>query len=545
MMNRGILNPIQHIYEPPVVADCFEADIETIETTPWMFALIPPVFWIWAITLDDTGTFELPEINMNLYIDDQLVWQLYAPQVELDPDAPDADEKIQERTEIIVPYLSYLSFEEYWVHRVKLEPIENKAGWARAIWYMLFVLMGWFPYEIVLTLLQQPSNRGYYKSENNIWPGFKFWQFALMTIRNEVVVEPIPDDQFPSANMAYVWQFIDTHVPRVTITAQNWQNPPVWWRMAGFLWDITQLVILWNQMDANVSWEQNRWDMLRGLVWDYWLKIYVNKNLVNNYKALNETIAPYVYSDENIPDPPVYMEPWAYYNAELWLITIYNNWEAITFADKNLWATRVWNWWSVSDDNIWYFYQRWNNNGFTYRTEYWNHVLDAPTSPDQVDTTWYWPQNNYSRNVFVVWHEDWSSVNNMNLWWDWAQGPCPNWFHILSISDIDLYNHLEFWTSLEGLNPRNVLKMPAIEHIFWRDWTFRWNNRYSWYWTATPTAESISTTQAWVYNNDKRNSWTSGDWYMATDRIERGNACQIRPVKNTPVIPDDTWTKIY
>ena len=357
MINRWIFDATQYRREEPITTDCFEADIETI-SSDWAYLLLPPLFWITVAS--STGVF-VPEINVNLYVDWQLAWQIYAPEATIQ-----SQEEAQDRLTAISEQISseYIVFQEYWVHRVKIKPVEEKAWRARWLWYSLVVFIGTGSQTYPLTLLKQPSNTAYYESENNIWTYFKMLQFAGMILRNELVVEPIPYDKFPTASLAYQEQFTMASAPRVTITAQDGQNSPEGWRY-GFLAssNVSQLRILWDIMDANITGENNRWDGLESLVWERWLHIYVNKNLVDDYKALNETIAPYVFSDEVIPDPPVYVEPGVYHNAELWLITMSDNWyEWITIADKNLWATEVYNYGDVlTEANCWKFYQRWNN----------------------------------------------------------------------------------------------------------------------------------------------------------------------------------------
>lgn len=82
----------------------------------------------------------------------------------------------------------------------------------------------------------------------------------------------------------------------------------------------------------------------------------------------------------------------------------------ITIADKNLWATVVYNDWdTLSQANCWNYYQRWNNHWFPY-------TWSVTTSSTQVDTTGYWPGNYYDDDTFIIWYTDWSNPQNNNLW---------------------------------------------------------------------------------------------------------------------------------
>lgn len=106
---------------------------------------------------------------------------------------------------------------------------------------------------------------------------------------------------------------------------------------------------------------------------------------------------------------------WIFHNATDWLISISSDWQNwITIQDKNLWAITVYNDWdTLSQANCWYYYQRWNNNGFAW-------TWSVTTSSTKVDASWYWPWNRYSSSTFITTSAspfDWSSVSNDNLWW--------------------------------------------------------------------------------------------------------------------------------
>ena len=108
---------------------------------------------------------------------------------------------------------------------------------------------------------------------------------------------------------------------------------------------------------------------------------------------------------------------WAgiFHNPSLWLISIYDWTYLRTISDKNLGASIVYhNWDTLSEQNMWYFYQRGNNYGFA-------STWTITTSSTLVDTTWYWPWNYYSDDNFITigsQQYDWSSVQNDNLrWW--------------------------------------------------------------------------------------------------------------------------------
>lgn len=107
-----------------------------------------------------------------------------------------------------------------------------------------------------------------------------------------------------------------------------------------------------------------------------------------------------------------------YHNSSLWLISV-KNWSSwITIADKNVWATTVYNSWdTLSESNCWKFFQRWNNYWFPY-------TWSVTTSGTQVNAGTYWPNNYYSSSTFITRNSNpysWDSSNNANLWW-WVDG---------------------------------------------------------------------------------------------------------------------------
>lgn len=224
-----------------------------------------------------------------------------------------------------------------------------------------------------------------------------------------------------------------------------------------------------------------------------------------------------------------------FHNTTLWLISIssdWNNW--ITIADKNLGATQVYNDWDVlSESNCWYYYQWWNNYGFPF-------TWSVTTSSTQIDTTGYWPWNYYNSSIFIIENADWSSTRNSNLWgWEtWTtsamQWPCPEQFHIPLKSELEtLINIIKYELQIySGTAAKIYLKMPL-----------GWCRNF---WTSEPSSQNAY----WHY-------WTTTDYGVGAYIVQtepttfnitwqyKGIGYSIRPFKNTPVIPDDTRTKLF
>ena len=175
----------------------------------------------------------------------------------------------------------------------------------------------------------------------------------------------------------------------------------------------------------------------------------------------------------------------------------------IVIQDKNLWATMTWGWKNAPAASYWNFYQWWNNYGFPSDP---NATISKTST--KVDTSNYWPDNPYSSSTFVKWKasydnrdSDWSSVRNDNLWWwtwdneaNWwwlnsdnpitgRQWPCPEWYHIPSIWELDelavLWHNNKYGTNLQTWYVISELALQQVASTFAEDMlipfsSFRW-----------------------------------------------------------------------
>ena len=224
---------------------------------------------------------------------------------------------------------------------------------------------------------------------------------------------------------------------------------------------------------------------------------------------------------------------WVYWNQSLWLISASSNWtDWVTITDKNLWATVVYNQWdTMSESNCWKFYQRWNN--------YWFSFTWTPSrTSTKVNVSSYWPNNYYSSSTFVRVNWDWrwwtdaSSTTALNLRWDITntnearRWPCPEWFHIpshtegMTLMDIPRTLQRLTWDA-----KRAVYKIPKCwfrdnysSQVVdtWNDWAM---------WTTTQEATDFWWTMP--------SAWFWPAWWL-----------NIRPFRNTAIIPTDEWVKL-
>lgn len=220
---------------------------------------------------------------------------------------------------------------------------------------------------------------------------------------------------------------------------------------------------------------------------------------------------------------------WIYHNATLWLISLSSdgsNW--ITIADKNLWATEIYNG-SETINNVWGLFQ-WGNNYM-----WWANEVPS-TSTSQINASTYWPWNYYTNSTWrTAMPRDSSNNTNLRWWVTWTveatKWPCDVWFHIPTDTEwnrvISIFNSLEISTVS---NYKTYLKLPLLRWR-WPDtsvgtnvpkyWTCTRNGNY-WYFLNLADTISVAITSI--------SSWLT-----------------IRPFANTSVVPDynDTWTTLY
>ncbi len=159
----------------------------------------------------------------------------------------------------------------------------------------------------------------------------------------------------------------------------------------------------------------------------YWCELVLTTSFTHKWCGEGRT---YGYSLRAFKDTPVVPDSswttvydgsgvaawaWVFCNSTLWLISVSGDWTNwTTIADKNSWASVVYNIGnSVTDANGGCFYQWWNNYWFP-------HSWAVTTSATLVDASSYWPWNYYCCDVFITNSTspyDWSCVANANLWW--------------------------------------------------------------------------------------------------------------------------------
>jgi len=233
-----------------------------------------------------------------------------------------------------------------------------------------------------------------------------------------------------------------------------------------------------------------------------------------------------------------YVALWIYHNATLWLISLSSdgsNW--LTIADKNLWATQVYNSWdTLSEANCGKYFQWGNNYGFPF-------TWSVTTSGSQVNASNYWPWNYYSSSTFRLNSWRWDTTDNWNLWggvtWtnEAMQWPAPSGFHVPLPTEwkavYDIWTALGGWGS-DWTNFGIALKLPfaGLRNRSTSDVVNQGvRGRY---WSSTR------------YNADNAcASAVFSNLISPQEHSTRAYGFPVRPFKNEAVQPDDSRTKLY
>ena len=294
----------------------------------------------------------------------------------------------------------------------------------------------------------------------------------------------------------------------------------------------------------------------RPLVWDYWPTNYYTDStfitvssspynwMYSTNKDLWGWVSQWTHSEWwwDMEPKKIYIRveaqpittAWIYHNSDLWLISLSSDGTTwLTIADKNLWATNVWDYWNL--------YQ-WGNN-------YWfPNGWSVTTSSTLVDASTYWPGNYYSGSTYIttarnVW---WDSSHNANLWgattWtlEAMQWPCDAWYHIPTNTElqslINLWVNIWAWT-LSGWNPLTTLLLMTKAWLRQNDWSRL--NQWSWWYYRS--SNLYSQDNPYVLRFDA-SIIIPDDYYIQSFWMS------LRPFKNEPRPPyewEEWWTKLY
>lgn len=252
-----------------------------------------------------------------------------------------------------------------------------------------------------------------------VWQNWEEKQIypAVIPIINRATQWPCPD--WFHVPLWSDWATLRSTMSSLSSNNASWYinklHMPLAWLRSSAAWALTNQWVTWYYDCASASTSYNWWRRYLYINSSNWVLNY------DEYRATGMTIRP--FKNEFVePDSTWTAIQWTvwgngiFWHSWLWLISIIYSSNKITIADKNLWATTVYNNWNaLSQSNCWTYHQWWNNYWFA-----WTGSIS--TSWTKVNASNYWPWNYYSSGTFIYSNSwapnDWSTVQNDNLrWW--------------------------------------------------------------------------------------------------------------------------------
>lgn len=183
---------------------------------------------------------------------------------------------------------------------------------------------------------------------------------------------------------------------------------------------------------------------------------------------------------------------WIFHNPIDEIISISADWTNwITIADKNVWATQVYNDWdTLSEANCGKYFQHGNNHWFPF-------TGNITISSVKVDASWYWPWKRYESDTFIItsWEPySWDTSNNLNLWGWSTQGTYVEKVVSGTATAENLFKLSEiYWDEQEILDGDITRKVWVVVFTGDESWTYSSNRIYGY----------VAPWLTWVLNTDK------------------------------------------
>ena len=167
----------------------------------------------------------------------------------------------------------------------------------------------------------------------------------------------------------------------------------------------------------------------------------------------------------------------------------------------------------------------------------------APSSPTEW-MVWYDTTNNelkvYDWTNWNVTGKEYNAWPGIEIWtyndYSAMRWPCPKWFHVPLSSELEALCEVvttDLWLDSDGITMGTYLKMP-IAGCRTTDSSIKNVGMYAYYWTAT--AHAVDNVEYIIFSSD---SLFYHDWAY------RASAFSIRWFRDSPVIPDNSWTTLY
>ena len=357
------------------------------------------------------------------------------------------------------------------------------------------------------------------------WPADQLWQchsIAIAMILNQALNWK---DRF-RINLKSNWDF----TIQVSRFVQDW-----WWTD----WEVLSS---WNVnwvWDASPLWDLDYQLPVGMMIWVHWGAYITSQYTKETYVTVSTRESWTSYETTIIHD-------WT--NGTMKLSRA-SDWLTVTIKDRNLWADDYYYYGDESNPrNQWYIYQWWNNHPFP-------SIWDLPkTSSTKPSIAWVWPSEYNSDTYIVCWQYDnfWWEDDSLNLWWDVTdtlnarRWPCSEWWHIPTTNELNKIRN-DWWTLtwLVQSDNWNVFmshfKIPCASYYKYEDWTLSptYNKQWAFRSSTIDNNYRAKAMMLWSWSKD----WRS--WSFWVDNRYLWDACNIRPFKNVPVAPDNSWTVVY
>lgn len=370
------------------------------------------------------------------------------------------------------------------------------------------------------------------------WKIFQWWNCYWSEQTWSVTTSPASQSAVSLPN-AWPWnRYSNSTFITWTSSSSNWEtsnNKNLWW------WLETKAI--------NRAWPCSNPDY-----WFVWFHVPTDSEWLN-LKALWWEIIWWIPQDSSwialakahllISRSPYYRDP------SSWGLTRMGSWVPWFWTSTRYSSQSAANWDMFSNTYWWNISNRHINYWIVIRP-FLSHIYSknqilALSSIDTMAST----MNEYPETYYEKYPElDWYTVSKKELDYDttndiWTyilspiihkdtQWPCPDYYHIGTKNEWQAL--ITALTRLWAYNVSNIktyLKIPDAYYLNRKDGTKNtsyWTCRF---WTSTMTSNTV----AWCWWIDENNSFI-----FQSDKP--GNGFSIRPFKNNPVAPDNTWTLI-
>ena len=366
------------------------------------------------------------------------------------------------------------------------------------------------------------------------------WTEIQVTNKDEDEIEILATDF-----SIYVLTLSDNNIITLTLNPGDW-TIITWDNIVvdeQWIWTITSVdgnVTLPNATRDNhvfVWWYTLQTPSLQSFVWNWWDEYHMDADITlyaewcNDWYIINtdKTTCILEWNLKTIMDQNPNFTWW---EKEIPMPLSWSNDEdplSIVMMDRNLWASTH----GTESNAWWYYYQRWNNYGFTQ---------NPPTilrSIANVNLSLYAPSTYYSW-TYVIWKvnnttfPNWATTDNYNIWWYYSgtneakQWPCPTNWHVPTIEEWRMV--VEYWSWNNGwMNVSNFRAELALPLAWWitRSTATLESGNIAWlYRTVTP-----DTSKSFAYDFIVKN-----DFYDVNYSENLVNWRQVRCFKNEDAI---------